>query len=126
MICYSWRGKHRFQGARDSTSILSYPGVRSEPGLKPVALLERLIQDGCPPEGRVYDPWLAWGSVILAAETQERIGYGISEDPRDLDRTIRRWKALTGEEAYLPDGTDYAQLEALASQEPKSESPEET
>ena len=41
------------------------------------------------------------GTTILAAERTKRRGYGIEIEPRYVDVAIRRWEAMTGQQAVL-------------------------
>jgi DNA modification methylase len=74
-------------------------GNRLELHPKPVALLADAITD-CTGRGDiVLDPFLGSGTTVIAAERTGRICYGIELDPVYVDTAIRRWQALTGENA---------------------------
>ena len=49
--------------------------------------------------GIVLDAFSGSGTTIIAAEKTGRIGYALELDPRYIDVAIKRWSALTGEQA---------------------------
>jgi DNA modification methylase len=49
----------------------------------------------------VLDAFMGSGTTILAAERTKRCAYGIEIEPGYIDVAIRRWAAMTGEEAKL-------------------------
>jgi DNA modification methylase len=69
------------------------------PTVKPVAMLADIMRD-CTKRGHlVIDSFMRSGSTLIAAEETERICVGTELDPRYVDVTIRRWRALTGRDA---------------------------
>jgi site-specific DNA-methyltransferase (adenine-specific) len=62
----------------DINSLQSGSAERSGyPTQKPVALLERIIQGSCPPEGVVLDPFCGCGTTVIASEKLSRRWIGI-------------------------------------------------
>jgi DNA modification methylase len=102
-IYYGWQGQHKFYGGF-STTILEYDSPLKadlHPTMKPVPLIERLIQDGSPTQGAIYDGFLGSGSTIIAAERCGRTCYALEIDPRYVDVTVQRWEQYTGRKAEL-------------------------
>lgn len=110
-ILYGWlpggegrpgRGAHRgsrWYGANDQTTVLEVARPkRSEehPTMKPVELVARCIDNSCPRDGTVLDPFLGSGSTLIAAETTGRRCLGIELDPRYADVVLDRWETFTG------------------------------
>ena len=101
-------GKH----GRYRTNVWDYAGVNSfgtsrmanltdHPTIKPVALVADAIRDVTKPGEIVLDAFIGSGTTILAAERTKRRGYGIEIAPGYVDVAIRRWQAMTGDEAIL-------------------------
>jgi hypothetical protein len=98
------------QSGRYRSNVWHYPRVNSlvrntangnrlELHPKPVALVADAITDCIGPGDIVLDPSLGSGTTVIAAERTGRICYGIELDPVYVDTAIRRWQALTGENA---------------------------
>jgi DNA modification methylase len=49
----------------------------------------------------VYDPFLGSGTTLVAAESTERICYGLELSPAYCDVIVKRWETLTGKTATL-------------------------
>lgn len=101
-------GKH----GRYRTNVWDYAGVNSfgkgrmedladHPTVKPVALVADAIRDVTRPGEIVLDAFMGSGTTILAAERAKRIAYGIEIEPGYVDVAIRRWSAMTSQEAVL-------------------------
>ena len=69
------------------------------PTVKPAALVADAILDCSKRNGIVLDAFCGSGTTIIAAEKTGRIGYALEIDPRYVDVAIKRWSALTGEQA---------------------------
>jgi DNA modification methylase len=123
----SGRGRHRNnvelgKNGRSRSNVWEYPSALAfrhsegtdllaiHPTCKPVALVADAILDVSKRGDIVIDPFLGSGTTIIAAERVGRIGYGIELDPLYCDATIRRFEALTGEEARLEDGSTFAEV----------------
>lgn len=103
-------GRH----GRWRSNLWSYPGASSlgsdsrsalgdHPTVKPRALLEDALLDISYRGDIVIDPFLGSGSTLLAAETTGRICRAIEIDGLYCDLAIRRWEAITGQQAVLLD-----------------------
>ena len=111
-------GKH----GRYRTNVWDYAGVSSfgkdrmadladHPTVKPVALVADAIRDVTRPGEIVLDAFMGSGTTILAAERTKRRAYGIEIEPAYVDVAIRRWSAMTGEEAVLAEtGETFAEV----------------
>lgn len=107
---------------RDRTTVWTYPGANRKgssaaealadhPTPKPVELVQDALLDVTNPGDIVLDPFCGSGTTLIAAEMCGRIGCGIELDPKYVDRSIRHWEALTGQEAvHLGTGLTFAQL----------------
>jgi hypothetical protein len=103
-------GKH----GRHRSNLWRYAGVNSfgrqteegdllslHPTVKPVALVADAILD-CTGRGDiVLDPFLGSGTTLMAAERVGRRCCGMELDRLYADTVIRRWQALTGDQARL-------------------------
>jgi DNA modification methylase len=102
-IVYGWKGKHKFYGGFSTTVLEFDRPLRSDlhPTMKPIPLLAKLINDGSPAKGKVYDPFGGSGSTLIACEQLNRICYMMELDPIYCDVIIKRWENLTGQKAVL-------------------------
>jgi DNA modification methylase len=101
-------GKH----GRNRSNVWTYAGVNTfragrmdelsaHPTVKPVALVADAMRD-CSRRGDiVLDPFMGFGTTILAAERIGRRAYGLEIDPLYVDAAIRRWQAFTKSDAVL-------------------------
>jgi site-specific DNA-methyltransferase (adenine-specific)/modification methylase len=72
---------------------------RHHPTQKPVAVIAWVI-GLCPGEPKtILDPFLGSGTTLIAAEQLGRTCYGLEISPAYCDVIVKRWEALTGEEA---------------------------
>lgn len=101
-------GKH----GRYRTNVWDYAGINTfgktrmkdladHPTVKPAALVADAIRDVTDPGEIVLDAFMGSGTTILACERTKRRGYGIEIEPAYVDVAIRRWEALSGQEAVL-------------------------
>jgi DNA modification methylase len=114
-------GKH----GRYRTNVWEVPGANSfgatrdqdladHPTVKPTKLLTEAIRDVTRQGEIVLDAFAGSGSTILACERAKRIGYAIEIEPKYIDVAIRRWEAMTGEEAVLEEtGESFAEVRAI-------------
>jgi DNA modification methylase len=111
-------GKH----GRNRTTVWDYPGVNSfgaerdnlaiHPTVKPVKMVEDAIMDCSNRGDAVLDAFCGSGTTLIAAERVGRRGFGLEIDPKYVDATLRRFRALTGEEPVrLDDGSMFKSLE---------------
>jgi DNA modification methylase len=100
------------QFGRNRSNVWCYPGANSfarrgaegnllalHPTVKPVAMVADAILDSSARGEIVLDAFLGSGTTVIAAERVGRRCYGLEFDPGYVDTVIRRWQALTGENA---------------------------
>lgn len=107
-IVYGWKGKHKFYGTTNSSTILEYDRnivSKLHPTMKPVALLVALIQDGSKKKELVYDPFAGSGSTLMAAEQADRVCYSMEIDPIYCQVIIDRWEKFTNKKAVRVTGS---------------------
>ena len=81
------------------------------PTQKPAELMRRPILNHTKRWELVYEPFLGSGTTLIAAESTERICYGLEIDPRYIDVICKRWQDSTGKEATLDgDGRTFAEI----------------
>ena len=126
-------GRH----GRYRTNVWDYAGVNSfgkgrmtdladHPTVKPVALVADAIRDVTRPGEIVLDAFMGSGTTILAAERTKRLAFGIEIEPAYIDVAIRRWAAMTGEQALLAEtGETVAQVAARRDGEASGSEPGE-
>lgn len=94
---------------RQGSSAHAMLGQHATP--KPVELCVDAILDVTQRGGTVLDIFLGSGTTLIAAEKTGRACRGIEIEPRFVDVTIRRWEALTGQDAVLETtGETFAQV----------------
>lgn len=98
---------------RYRTNVWQYPGIQAmrkgeegdllalHPTVKPVRMIADAILDVSKRNEIVLDPFLGSGTTLLAAERVGRHCYAMELDPLYVDTTIRRWQAMTGQDAVL-------------------------
>jgi DNA modification methylase len=85
-------------------------GLTGHPTVKPRLLLEDALLDVSHRDEIVLEPFAGSGSTLLAAETVGRICRAIEIDGPYCDVVIKRWQAMTGEDATLEEsGETYSQ-----------------
>ena len=82
-------------GARRAQDLTDHPTV------KPTGLLADAIRDVTHQDEIVLDAFAGSGSTILACERAKRIGYAVEIEPGYIDVSVRRWEAMTGQQAIL-------------------------
>lgn len=93
--------------------------LAQHPTVKPVALVADAIKDVSRRGDLVLDGFAGSGSTIIAAQRTGRHCCAIELDPGYVEVAIRRWQALTGEEAiHAESGLTFEQLAASRSIEP--------
>lgn len=101
-------GRH----GRNRSNVWTYPGVNAfragqlddlseDPTVKPIALVTDAMRD-CSRRGDIIlDPFMGFGTTVMAAERVGRKAFGIEIDPLYVDATIRRWQNFTKKDAIL-------------------------
>ncbi len=98
------RGGAGWYGGQNQTTVFEVPRPkRSEdhPTMKPVALIEAMLRNSCPPGGLVYDPFGGSGSTLIAAHRLRMRCYCCELDPRYATSILNRWEAESGQSATL-------------------------
>ncbi|HLF76734.1 MAG TPA: site-specific DNA-methyltransferase [Dehalococcoidia bacterium] len=103
-IWYGWRegAKHYWNGDRDQGDVwrIERPSAsEAHPTMKPLALVERALENSSRPGDLVCDLFLGSGSSLIAAERTGRVCFGLEIDPHYSSIVIARWEAFTGLEA---------------------------
>ena len=103
-ILYGWREgvNHYWCRDRDQGDVWQVDKPSSSPlhpTMKPLALIERAIQNSSQAGDKVLDTFLGSGSTLIACERTGRICYGMELEPLYVDIARMRWEAFTGEKA---------------------------
>src|SRR5436190_21421337 len=103
-LWYGWREgvKHYWRGDRDQGDIWTIPRPSESelhPTMKPLALIERAIDNSSRAGDLVLDLFLGSGSTLIAAERTGRVCYGMELEPRYVDVAVMRWEAFSGRTA---------------------------
>ena len=69
------------------------------PTMKPLALVERALNNSSRPDDRVLDLFLGSGSTLIACERTGRRCLGLELDPRYVDVVVARWETFSGDVA---------------------------
>src|SRR6266702_2509745 len=98
------RGAEGWYGDNSQTSVFEIPRPkRSEehPTMKPIPLIEEMLQNSCPKGGLVYEPFGGSGSTLIAAHRLNMRCNICELDPKYADVILRRFEAETGQTATL-------------------------
>jgi DNA modification methylase len=103
-VWYGWRegAKHHWCGDRDQGDVweIERPSASdAHPTMKPLALVERSIENSSKPGDVVLDLFLGSGSTLIAAERTGRVCHGMEIDAHYASVALARWEAFTGKEA---------------------------
>ncbi len=103
-ILYGWREgvNHYWCRDRDQGDVWQVDKPSSSPlhpTMKPLALIERAIQNSSQSGDKMLDTFLGSGSTLIACERTGRICYGMELAPLYVDIARMRWEAFTGEKA---------------------------
>lgn len=87
-------GQYVYDNSRFLESVVDVPldprGTNIHPTQKPVALVKRLIEYGCPEGGTVLVPFVGSGSDLLAARALGRRAVGCEADGNQVEKTVER------------------------------------
>ncbi|MDE3038588.1 MAG: site-specific DNA-methyltransferase, partial [Pseudomonadota bacterium] len=117
-ILYGWKegDKHYWCGARDQGDVwfVNKPTVNDlHPTMKPVALVERAINNSSKSRDIVLDSFGGSGTTMIACEKTGRSARLIELDPKYCDVIVKRWQEFTGHAAVLEsDGQSFDEIEA--------------
>lgn len=114
---YGWMkgGSHTFYGDRKQVSIWRFDKERVEGHTtpKPIALIERALENSSKGGDLVSDLFGGSGSTLIACEKIARDCRMMELDPKYVDVIIKRWQDFTGEKAvHAESGKTYDELSA--------------
>jgi DNA modification methylase len=116
-ILYGWKegSKHFWCGARDQGDVwfVDKPKVNDlHPTMKPVALVERAINNSSKNRDIVLDCFGGSGTTMIACEKTGRSARLVEMEPKYCDVIVRRWQEYTGKQALLEsNGKTFSSLE---------------
>ena len=93
------RGGARWFGDDSQTTVFEVdkPARNADhPTMKPVALIQAMIKNSCPPGGTILDCFAGSGSTLIAAYGLGMNALLVEYDPRYADVICRRWQEHTG------------------------------
>ncbi len=103
-------------GGRNQTDVWNFDKPTNNdlhPTMKPVALIERAINNSSRTMDIVLDGFGGSGSTLIAAEKTNRRCRMIELDEHYVDTIIKRWEQFTGQKAiHVETGKTYAELAA--------------
>ena len=80
---------------------------------KPVECMRRPILNNSSPGQAIYEPFMGSGTTLIAAETTERVCFGVELNPVYVDVAVERWQQFTGETAVQTEtGETFTELKA--------------
>lgn len=105
-ILYGWKEglKHFWCGARDQGDVWFFnkPVANDlHPTMKPVALVERAIENSSKGRDIVLDCFGGSGTTMIACEKTGRAARLVELDPVYCDVIVRRWQEFSGKKATL-------------------------
>jgi DNA modification methylase len=92
----------KWYGATDEKTVWELQNDnknRLHPTQKPIALVERAINNSSQANDILLDLFLGSGSTLIACEKTNRICYGMELDTKYCDVIIERWEQFTGQKA---------------------------
>ena len=103
-ILYGWKDgtDHFWCGARDQGDVWFFDKpVKNDlhPTMKPIALVERAIQNSSKSRDIVLDLFGGSGTTLIAAERTGRRARLVELDPRYVDVIVNRWQQVSGSQA---------------------------
>ena len=112
---YGWmkNGTHSFYGDRKQVSVWKFDKERVEGHTtpKPVALIERALQNSSKGGDVISDFFGGSGSTLIAAEKNGRVARIIKLDPKYCDVIVKRWQDFTGKIAtHAETGEPFAEV----------------
>jgi DNA modification methylase len=102
-ILYGWKtkGTHEFFGGFQ-TSVIEFDKPHSSklhPTMKPVELIELLVNNSSKSGFIILDTFLGSGSTLIACEKTGRKCYGCEIDEHYCSVVIERWEKFSGKKA---------------------------
>jgi DNA modification methylase len=108
------RGGERWYGGNSQTTVFEFdkPSRSTDhPTMKPVALIDAMLANSCPPGGVVFDPFAGSGSTLIAAHGRGAHALCVEVDPRYADVILRRFEEHTGTAPVLGEANTLALAE---------------
>ena len=101
---YGWKegSSHSWYSDRKQTTIIKHDRPtksKLHPTMKPVSLMEYLINNSTKQGDIVFDSFCGSGSTLIACEKLQRSCYGVELDPKYCDVIVKRWEQWTGQKA---------------------------
>lgn len=93
------RGGDRWFGNNAQTTVFEFDRPhrnKEHPTMKPVALIDAMLNNSLPPGGIVFDPFGGSGSTLIAAHNRCSRAFLVELDPRYADVILRRFEQHTG------------------------------
>jgi DNA modification methylase len=124
-ILYGWKAgnKHFWCGARDQGDVWFFNKPITNdlhPTMKPVALVERAIENSSKSRDIVLDVFGGSGTTMIAAEKTGRMARLVELDPIYCDVIVRRWQEFTGQQATQEaTGATFNELDGEENERPK-------
>ena len=108
-ILYGWKqnGTHSFYGDKSQTSVWEIPKPQKSdlhPTMKPVALVEKALQNSTERDHLVVDLFGGSGTTMVAAETTGRRCFMMEKDPHYCDVIVARMRKLWPDIPVLRNG----------------------
>ncbi|HEV7255899.1 MAG TPA: DNA methyltransferase [Mesorhizobium sp.] len=99
------QAKGHWSGDRKQTTVWQIPKpAKNETGhstQKPVACMQKPIENNSSPGQAVYEPFSGSGTTIIAAEMTGRVCLAVELNSPYVDVAVERWQQFTGETAML-------------------------
>lgn len=111
-ILYGWRagGSHKWRGDRKQSTVIEWDRPsKSElhPTMKPVGLLQYLLNNSTQVGDIVLDPFAGSGSTLIACHQEHRVARLVELDPKYADVILKRYKEHTGDTPVNQAGVDF-------------------
>jgi DNA modification methylase len=102
-MLYFYYPEKKFRGTRGQTDVWFFKrrstGEYVHPTQKPVALIQRAIENSSDQGDIVLDLFGGSGSTLIACEQTNRRAYLMELDPKYVEIIIKRWESLTNQKA---------------------------
>ena len=115
-ILYGWKSgaAHAFYGERNQSTTWNIDrpmrSDKAHPTQKPVALVEKAINNSSKSGDLLFEPFGGGGSTLIACEKTGRVALLMELDPKYCDVIVNRWQEFTGKQATLEsDGRIFAE-----------------
>lgn len=102
-MLYFYYNEKKFRGSRGQTDVWFIKrrstGKYVHPTMKPVALIQRAIENSSDKGDIILDLFGGSGSTLIACENTDRRCYMMEIDPKYVEVIINRWESLTNQKA---------------------------